>query len=55
MPYAIAEAMILGTIPIDEYVPELLDNAMFKSLMSAPQNSSELTEVIKRLSMFNPE
>jgi len=35
--YAIAGAMISGTISIVECVPELLDDAMFKSLMSAPQ------------------
>jgi glycosyltransferase involved in cell wall biosynthesis len=54
--YVVIEAMALGTIPIASKVgsvPELLDDAVFKSFMFAPQNSSELIENIKKLSTFN--
>jgi glycosyltransferase involved in cell wall biosynthesis len=57
LPYAVVEAMALGTIPIASKVggiPELLDDAMLGSYMFNPQNSSELIEAIKRLSMFSP-
>jgi len=56
LPYAVVEAMALGTIPIASKVggvPELLDDAMLESFMYAPQNSSELIEIIKKLSTFN--
>jgi len=56
-PYAVVEAMALGTIPIASKVggiPELFDDAILGSFMFMPQNSSELIEVIKRLSMFSP-
>jgi glycosyltransferase involved in cell wall biosynthesis len=57
LPYAVVEAMALGTIPIASKVggvPELFDDAILGSFMFMPQNSSELIEVIKRLSMFSP-
>jgi glycosyltransferase involved in cell wall biosynthesis len=57
LPYAVVEAMALGTIPIASKVggiPELFDDAMLGSFMFMPQNSGELIEVIKRLSMFGP-
>jgi glycosyltransferase involved in cell wall biosynthesis len=57
LPYAVVEAMALGTIPIASKVgsiPELLDDAMLGSYMFNPQNSNELIEAIKRLSMFSP-
>jgi glycosyltransferase involved in cell wall biosynthesis len=56
LPYAVVEATALGTIPIASKVggvPELLDDAMLESFMFAPQNSSELIEIIKKLSTFN--
>jgi len=56
LPYAVVEAMALGTIPIASKVggvPELLDDTMLESFMFAPQNSSELIEIIKKLSTFN--
>jgi glycosyltransferase involved in cell wall biosynthesis len=56
LPYAVVEAMALGTIPIASKVggvPELLDETMLESFMFAPQNSSESIEIIKKLSTFN--
>jgi len=56
--YVVIEAMALGTIPIASKVgsvPELLDDAVFKSFMFAPQNSGELIEVIKKLSVSNSD
>jgi glycosyltransferase involved in cell wall biosynthesis len=56
--YVVIEAMALGTIPIASKVggvPELLDDAVFKSFMFAPQNSGELIEVIKKLSISNSD
>jgi glycosyltransferase involved in cell wall biosynthesis len=55
LPYAVVEAMTLGTIPIAPKVggvSELLDDTMLESFMFAPQNSSELIEIIKKLSTF---
>jgi len=55
LPYAVVETMALGTIPIASKVggvPELLDDTMLESFMFAPQNSSELIEIIKKLSTF---
>jgi len=56
LPYAVVEAMALGTIPIASKVggiPELLDDTMLESFMFIPQNSSELIKIIKKLSTFN--
>jgi glycosyltransferase involved in cell wall biosynthesis len=58
LPYAVVEAMTLDTIPIASKVggvPELLDDTMLESFMFALQNSSELIEVIKKLSTFSPD
>jgi glycosyltransferase involved in cell wall biosynthesis len=56
LPYAVVEAMALGTIPIASKVggiPELLDDTMLESFMFTPQNSSELIKIIKKLSTFD--
>ena len=56
LPYAVVEAMALGTIPITSRVggvPELLDDTMLKSFMYTPQNIVEIIEIIKKLSTFS--
>jgi glycosyltransferase involved in cell wall biosynthesis len=56
LPYAVVEAMALGTIPIASRVggvPELLDDTMLKSFMYTPQNIGEIIEIIKKLSTFS--
>lgn len=56
LPYAVVEAMALGTIPIASKVggiPGLLDDTMLESFMFTPQNSSELIKIIKKLSTFD--
>jgi len=56
LPYAVVEAMALGTIPIISRVggvPELLDDTMLKSFMYTPQNIVEIIEIIKKLSTFS--
>jgi len=56
LPYAVVEAMALGTIPTASRVggvPELLDGTMVESFTYAPQNSSELIEIIKKISIFS--